>query len=45
MIINPDFTFDVSLSQESFVNKIVANAMIGRSTDEKNTAIRKEYGL
>ena len=45
MIINPDFTFDVSLSQESFVNKIVANAMIGRSTDEKNTEIRKKYGF
>lgn len=45
MIVNPDFTFEVSLSQESFVNKIVANAMIGRSTDEKNTAIRKEYGF
>lgn len=45
MIINPDFTFEVSLSQESFVNKIVANAMIGRSTDEKNTEIRKKYGF
>lgn len=45
MRIEPDFTFEVSLSQESFVNKIIANAMIGRSTDEKNTAIRKEYGF
>lgn len=45
MIVNPDFTFDVSLSQESFADKIIANAMIGRSTDEKNTAIRKEYGF
>lgn len=45
MIVNPDFTFDVSLSKESFANKVIANAMIGRSTDEKNTAIRKEYGF
>lgn len=45
MRIDPNFTFAVSLSQESFVNKIIANAMIGRSTDEKNTAIRKEYGF
>lgn len=45
MIVNPDFTFDVSLSQESFTDKIVANAMIGRSTDEKNTEIRKKYGF
>lgn len=45
MRIEPDFTFEVSLSQESFVNKIIANAMIGRSTDEKNIAIRKEYGF
>lgn len=45
MRIDPNFTFAVSLSQESFVNKIVANVMIGRSTDEKNTAIRKEYGF
>lgn len=45
MIVNPDFTFDVSLSQESFADKVIANAMIGRSTDEKNTAIRKEYGF
>lgn len=41
----PDFTFEVSLSQESFVNKIIANAMIGRSTDDKNTEIRKKYGF
>lgn len=45
MIVNPDFTFDISLSQESFADKVIANAMIGRSTDEKNTAIRKEYGF
>lgn len=45
MIVNPDFTFDVSLSQESFADKVIANAMIGRSTDEKNTATRKEYGF
>lgn len=45
MRIEPDFTFDVSLSQESFADKVIANAMIGRSTDEKNTAIRKEYGF
>ena len=41
----PDFTFEVSLSQESFADKIIANAMIGRSTDEKNTEIRKKYGF
>ena len=40
-----DFAFEVSLSQECFANKVIANAMIGRSTDEKNTAIRKEYGF
>ncbi len=45
MRIDPNFTFDVSLSQESFADKVIANAMIGRSTDEKNTAIRKEYGF
>lgn len=45
MRIDPDFTFAVSLSQESFADKVIANAMIGRSTDEKNTAIRKEYGF
>lgn len=45
MRIEPDFTFEVSLSQESFANKIIANAMIGRSTDEKNTEIRKKYGF
>ena len=45
MRIDPNFTFAVSLSQESFADKIIANAMIGRSTDEKNTEIRKEYGF
>lgn len=45
MRIEPDFKFEVSLSKESFANKVIANAMIGRSTDEKNTAIRKEYGF
>lgn len=45
MIVNPDFTFAVSLSQESFTDKVIANAMIGRSTDEKNTEIRKKYGF
>lgn len=45
MIVNPDFTFAVSLSQESFTDKEIANAMIGRSTDEKNTEIRKKYGF
>ena len=45
MRIDLDFCFDVSLSQESFADKVIANAMIGRSTDEKNTAIRKEYGF
>lgn len=45
MRIDPNFTFAVSLSQESFADKVIANAMIGRSTDEKNTAIRKEYGF
>lgn len=45
MIVNPDFNFEVSLSKESFANKVIANAMIGRSTDEKNTATRKEYGF
>lgn len=45
MRIDPNFTFTVSLSQESFADKVIANAMIGRSTDEKNTAIRKEYGF
>ena len=45
MRIDPNFTFAVSLSQESFTDKVIANAMIGRSTDEKNTAIRKEYGF
>lgn len=45
MRIDPNFTFAVSLSQESFADKVIANAMIGRSTDEKNTEIRKEYGF
>lgn len=45
MRIDPNFTFAVSLSQESFADKIIANAMIGRSTDEKNTEIRKKYGF
>lgn len=45
MRIDPNFTFDVSLSRESFVDKVIANAMIGRSTDEKNTEIRKKYGF
>lgn len=45
MRIDPNFTFDVSLSQESFADKVIANVMIGRSTDEKNTEIRKKYGF
>lgn len=45
MRIDTNFTFQVSLSQETFANKVIANAMIGRSTDEKNTAIRKKYGF
>lgn len=45
MRIDPNFTFAVSLSQESFTDKVIANAMIGRSTDEKNIEIRKEYGF
>lgn len=39
-----DFTFEVSLSQECFANKVIANAMIGESNPE-NIAIRKEYGF
>lgn len=45
MRIDTNFTFQVSLSQETFANKVIAGAMIGKSGDEKNIAIRKEYGF
>lgn len=45
MRIDTNFTFQVSLSQETFANKVIAGAMIGKSDDEKNIAIRKEYGF
>lgn len=41
---NEDFRFDISLSKESFVNKTISNAMIGKSS-QTNRQIRKEYGF
>ena len=45
MRIVQNFTFQVSLSQETFANKVIAGAMIGKSDDERNIATRKEYGF
>lgn len=45
MRIDQNFTFQVSLSQETFDNKIIAGAMIGKSDDERNITIRKKYGF
>lgn len=41
---NENFRFDISLSKESFVNKTISNAMIGKS-NQINRQIRKEYGF
>ena len=43
MIQNKDYRFPVSLSKETFVDKIISGAMIGSNTSE-NKEIRKQYG-
>ena len=43
MKIDKEYKFPVSLSRESFPDKIIADAMIGSATEE-NKKIRKSYG-
>ena len=43
MLSNENYKIDVSLSKESFKDKTISNAMIGKSSTE-NRLIRKEYG-
>ena len=43
MKINNEYRFPVSLSKETFPDKIIADAMIGSATEE-NKKIRKAYG-
>jgi len=43
MIKNKDYKFPVSLSRESFPDKVISDAMIG-SASEENKKIRKAYG-
>ena len=43
MIQNKDYRFPVSISKETFVDKIISGAMIGSNTSE-NKEIRKQYG-
>lgn len=45
MIKNPNYKFNVSLSTEYFVDKIISGAMIGSSKVEENRQIRKQYGF
>lgn len=45
MIINKNYKFKVSLSKESFVDKIISGAMIGSSKVADNKEIRKQYGF
>lgn len=40
-----DYKFEVSLSDEVFVNKEISNAMTGSTKDEENRKIRKRYGF
>ena len=39
-----DYNYIVSLSNESFINKEISNAMIGSSRDPENRRIRELYG-
>ena len=43
MKINKEYRFPVSLSRESFPDKVISDAMIGSATEE-NKKIRKAYG-
>ena len=45
MLINGNYNFEVSLSKESFSDKIISGAMIGTSKNEDNRKIRKQYGF
>jgi hypothetical protein len=45
MKIDKDYTFEVSLSTEAFLDKIISGAMIGSTKNADNRRIRKEYGF
>lgn len=45
MQFNSNYKFDVSLSKESYSDKVISGAMIGTTKDEDNRRIRKQYGF
>lgn len=45
MKLDKDYTFEVSLSNDAYADKIISAAMIGSSKNEENRRIRKEYGF
>lgn len=45
MRIDKEYKFTVSLSNESFIDKIICGAMIGSTKNEENRKIRKQYNF
>lgn len=45
MIQDKDFRFEVSISEDSYADKIISGAMIGSSKVAANREIRKQYGF
>ena len=45
MQFNSNFTFEVSLSKDSYSDKVISGAMIGTTKNEENRRIRKQYGF
>lgn len=45
MRIDNNYEFKVSLSNDAYINKEIAGAMIGSTKDERNRLIRKQYGF
>lgn len=45
MQFNSNYTFEVSLSKDSYSDKVISGAMIGTTKNEENRRIRKEYGF
>lgn len=45
MQFNSNYTFEVSLSKDSYSDKVISGAMIGTTKNEENRRIRKQYGF
>ena len=45
MKVEKNYTFQVSLSNDAYTDKIISGAMIGSTKNEENRKVRKEYGF